>query len=824
MLYYTSPNDKYPEEQNNHHILKLGGKFIDVLTLSDSNIIKLLNNPHVVWDVTSAKLFDIHLSKTLLTALGLSYPDLEILQSLYNYNNVWYNTIKKNEDTINNIWTLIYNHQDVVFKKKYNNYKIVIAYIYTQAIIECFYNICQDLKEVSEPEEAAIRLSGWINNYDLVNSGYKVFKKFTILLALMDIHIDKNAFERGILYIIEILCLNKQMLKTIMTKKDKSQVYFKVKNFDYQHGINFKISMSKATCFEFENNIYKIEKSIYSINDAIHADTPLQEKPTLNIDAVMLADCTEYKVNKNYLQITKGVIKKRLHTANKNWDSVLNKQYLKDTAQKIKKLHKKLTVAAYVSTTNVEYTTRNRQIKQQLQDLVVQFAKDWSEFETISLLMYLENEINAASIYFIFFLDFRGRIYTISTYGPISNKIIRNILVYNNPTHDTDTQCISDQSVTFQTIKNNYFNKLNSIQLSNNSDTFKSALFWVLLSLASHYKSKLLKNNQIPIDTLLEIGIEIYRNKDQDRNDLTIDEEVELRRNSFIIDQLVLGILDSSTFLCKDSTASVFQHLFIYLQPKNTEALKICNIVGSDSWYDPYSTIINRFLESVTADDFVLQIFNRKTLKKSIMTHPYSVTYFSSWNYFLTEVNKQLTSQHKITFGSLDIEKQDNIKNLFKAFFSFLSKNFEVDIFYKKNSQEIKKIKQIQFDDGTRINFNYLILQNNRREIKNKKLNLRISYNENVINSSVDTKQTELAIRANLIHATDSYFARSVILNFKCLTIHDCFCLKLQDINACIDYMNGFFRKEIFKNANNDNTSLTTNDLNIMPYSLTVVY
>jgi hypothetical protein len=82
---------------------------------------------------------------------------------------------------------------------------------------------------------------------------------------------------------------------------------------------------------------------------------------------------------------------------------------------------------------------------------------------------------------------------------------------------------------------------------------------------------------------LLEIGIEIYRNKDQDRNDLTIDEEVELRRNSFIIDQLVLGILDSSTFLCKDSTASVFQHLFIYLQPKNTEALKICNIVGSDS-------------------------------------------------------------------------------------------------------------------------------------------------------------------------------------------------------------------------------------------------
>lgn len=765
------------------------------------------------------------MSKTFLSYLGLYYTDIEILQSLYNYNNAWYNVIKKNENTINNLWQVIYTNHDVVFKKKYNNYKIIISYIFLQVIVECFRSIDLYSTEEEVYEDFISKVSGWVINYELINNGYKLFKKLNIILALLDIFIDKNTFEKSILYIVEILCLNGLMIKKITTSNNKSQVFFKLNRFECQYDINFKISLSAATCFEFANNIFKIEKSIYSINDAVHAEIPLQEKPILNLDALLVADCTEYKINQDYLQITKEVIKSRLSKVNKTWDNILKKVYLMNTLKRIKYVNKQIVLLGYKNTDDTESTKQNKYLKHKLQELAVQFSEDLKEFETLSLLVYLEDVIGNSSMYFIFFLDFRGRMYTISTYGPISNKIIRNILVYNSDANTDYFQEEIEKSQTFKIIKTNYFNMLSPIKLKYGTDLFKSSLFWVLISLSAHFKNRLLENNKVGIDVLLRTGINIYLNKDKTYEDLTLDEEVELRRNIFIIHQLTLGIFDHNTFLCKDSTASVFQHLFIYLQPKSIESLKICNIIGSGNWHDPYSVIINKFLENKIVDNFLLSLFNRKTLKKSIMTHPYSVSYYSSWNYFKSEINKSLTKYDKITFKELNIEKQDNIKNLFKEFFSFLSKNFEMDIFYKKNSTEIKnKINFVCFNDGTKINFNYLILSNNRREIKNKKLNLRVSYNENYINTQVDVKQTELAIRANLIHATDSYFARLVILQFGCLTIHDCFCLKMHDINSCIDFMNNFFHKEIFKNTDSQDILIWDVDSSTLPYSLTIIY
>ncbi len=206
----------------------------------------------------------------------------------------------------------------MVFKKKYNNYRIIISYIFLQSIVECFYSINLDLGDGDEYESFILRASGWVSNYELINNSFKIFKKFTVVLSLLDIIIDKNTLEKNILYMMEILCLSKLVLKKITTSNNKSQVFFKLNEFDYQHDINFKISLSKSTCFEFENNIFKIEKSIYSINDAIHADIPLQEKPILNLDALLIEDSIEYKINKDYLQITKKVVIERLNNVNRS--------------------------------------------------------------------------------------------------------------------------------------------------------------------------------------------------------------------------------------------------------------------------------------------------------------------------------------------------------------------------------------------------------------------------------------------------------------------------------------------------------------------------
>ena len=157
--------------------------------------------------------------------------------------------------------------------------------------------------------------------------------------------------------------------------------------------------------FEFEDNIFKIEKSIYSINSAVHADKPLQETPILNIDALLIEDYTEYKVNKDYLQITKGVIKSRLNKKNRVWESILKKTYLKDTLKQIKSLNIQIARLGYGG--GVEYLKQLKHLKYKLRELAVQFSADLEEFETILLLQYLEYEICNLSMYFIFFLDFR---------------------------------------------------------------------------------------------------------------------------------------------------------------------------------------------------------------------------------------------------------------------------------------------------------------------------------------------------------------------------------------------------------------------------------
>jgi len=106
-----------------------------------------------------------------------------------------------------------------------------------------------------------------------------------------------------------------------------------------------------------------------------------------------------------------------------------------------------------------------------------QFSSDWAEYETVVLISYLENEIKDISIYFIFFLDFRGRMYTISTYGPISNKIIRNILIYNKKYDINDYQKQNEGSETALLIKKKYYPLLSDIKLNDGSDHIKNSLF-----------------------------------------------------------------------------------------------------------------------------------------------------------------------------------------------------------------------------------------------------------------------------------------------------------------------------------------------------------
>jgi len=76
---------------------------MDVFLLSDRVVLNVLKTHDIVWDVSSVKIFDVYISKTLLQVLNLPINDLNILKSLHNYNSAWYEVVKNNEKIINEV-------------------------------------------------------------------------------------------------------------------------------------------------------------------------------------------------------------------------------------------------------------------------------------------------------------------------------------------------------------------------------------------------------------------------------------------------------------------------------------------------------------------------------------------------------------------------------------------------------------------------------------------------------------------------------------------------------------------------------------------------
>ena len=188
----------------------------------------------------------------------------------------------------------------------------------------------------------------------------------------------------------------------------------------------------------------------------------------------------------------------------------------------------------------------------------------------------------------------------------------------------------------------------------------------------------------------------------------------------------------------------------------------------------------------------------------------------------MLEVNKQLKKSGGCGYFYCSPEFKRGVSEAFERFYKFLTNDFECEIFYKKNSSELRgSLMCVEFSDGTKINLNYLNTKTIRKEVKNKKLKIRTSFYEKRPTRSVDTKGSERALVANLIHATDAYFARLIIQKYRCLTIHDNFLLRLVDINRCVDYMNLFFRDELLLKFRDDSD---VGDFVNSKYSITIIF
>jgi hypothetical protein len=146
--------------------------------------------------------------------------------------------------------------------------------------------------------------------------------------------------------------------------------------------------------------------------------------------------------------------------------------------------------------------------------------------------------------------------------------------------------------------------------------------------------------------------------------------------------------------------------------------------------------------------------FIRKSIKKTIMTNPYSAAYITAFDYFKEAVLE--TTNTKINFGS-----EEEIS--FKRFYKFISQEVEDNYFLANNSKKIIMYVKQLFEKGTEdiklnehdssTNLVYYILDNKTYDfiivIPNKQKK-RITKKHKTLNlSKIDHEKILISIRAN---------------------------------------------------------------------------
>lgn len=824
------------------------------------------NKTNLFISKSSCENIDFYLSSLILETIKKSYKEIDIKKSLYNFNKSTYKIINNNIDVVNDIFNIIINNFHIIFSGEYSTYKTILSYLLLISIIESMSKFNNDSFNPKYLDVNGIGFDNFnfsqkIENYTIQNKIIEVFYKFNIVFILEGIEINESNWKKSSFFCLEILNVHKFVEKTYKYSKGKTTVFFKLINFNVIYYNDLNISLNPITSFYINDVLYKIDFCIYSVVDCVSYNKFKINAPIIDPTATLSSDFIGYTINKEYLNIaikltdtyfnSIGLDKKLIENGwyikinNKNLklklqefkdkynkqlddeidnllttsDNSFNNDIKKNTKSSnflenvnnnnttIKKKHKKKknTNVKLVNTDLNELVEEEKnKLKHEIGYISRKISSHLDYYNTLKLLNQLSKLEDNLVIYFSTYYDFRSRLYMHGIYNPISNKIFRNVIDYNLEA-DLNNFNSDESTLVLNLIKSKYLKELNKLDLKNNSDLFKVSLFWLFIALGQNFKSDNIKESRVLIIDLLNLGIDTYKFNQEKLKQLELDEQLECLKYISIIDNLIIGKFNSKCFICKDSTASVLQHLHIYLGYKNIDALKSTNIIGSDYWYDPYSIIIDTFLNGTDIDtDFCIKYFTRKTLKKSIMTHSYSVSRYRSYCYFLNGLDKILKKENK-KFWSLDLEEQKKFSKNFNSFYNFLDNDFETKLFYSKKSKDlIEFVSGISFLDGTVINLTYNELKYRRREIKSSQFNIRVSYDSQIKSNYVNIETTNNALRANIIHASDAYLNRSFIKKYSSLSIHDCFCLHLVNINSCIHFINKFFYTQI----NNTNKNL----------------
>lgn len=383
-------------------------------------------------------------------------------------------------------------------------------------------------------------------------------------------------------------------------------------------------------------------------------------------------------------------------------------------------------------------------------------------------------------IYFPFDFDFRGRVYLLSDVSPTFDTRMRYCL-HKGIFETDDIKEHFLNNIILQELSK-YIYMIDECPLFNfkhKEKKIKITVIWLLISLGEIQKIELCPYAHI--QKIIEIGIKSLQEKNVYK-DLKDQHKFTAIKN--ILKELEKGIY-KKWLISKDATASCYQHLIKILGPKNNEALSYCNLQSNDTFYDPYSFIIKNFIEehkntfnyltSVNID----KIFNRKTLKRVIMTHNYGVTQETAYKYFIEQLPLDLFSA----------EQKNEINTFFKKFFKSLT---EGNIIFLHSPQTIisffKDNPIVVYNDKSTTDLNYF-------KGKTTQINFYLNGNRNTkkeesLTNKIDLKKFKTSIRANYVQSIDAALVRWYLESESEITIHDCFMIDIFNITFAVSKIN----------------------------------
>lgn len=524
---------------------------------------------------------DIYLSKIMLKSIGAEFTENDIKTANETTTLELYKIIANNYTFCNKIYTIL-----VTRYKKPTPLNIATRHIIFISTLLAF------IKDISFSD----RVSTTLPRYKI----YNTYKNQTELLltTLDEITAQQIDYLKELLIILQKLCregLIKRELKRVDTK---TEIFYKVdliQNITYH---NFTHSYSKYKTLIKNGIPYLCGLSIYSIKKLIKPNPHNTTTSQIDLSGLDLLNSTPILIDQKLLQIAIDTFKKHHNQTISDTYTNITK-ILENCRTTLKGLRQELYTIDH-EVDNINITVGDDKLLKQfkknfkhklvletdLDNIKKSYSRELSkEIEKLNFLKFIEvaQTIGPKPFYIPHHADFRGRIYSSSQLSPILHKYIRYILTYT-PLNSTELQQLEEniqKTKTYQ-ILTKYVDKLNGLNLKINRPIVHITLLFLFVELSKKYKTKLMDTItfSVELETLIIEGLRLYQTEQQHTN---FEEDLEYRKILFHIESLKNGEIHNNFTLAKDSTASVLQHLFKWLDADSKTALKICNIDGLET-------------------------------------------------------------------------------------------------------------------------------------------------------------------------------------------------------------------------------------------------